>query len=257
MRRASGWGSWTRKPRRRWLRTSAATCARNRSLARSLPSTVLASSAPRASWPMKVTRPSSGRTASGQRLGRVVQQRPPAQRLAACHLIGQRLVQQRAHLRGVLLAQDRRSGRPATRSSGPAPRACGRRRRGGESGSARSPAAPPARAARPPSPPARPAARFPACACGEARIRRSSMNTRSADTPLSSSACARAASLVCASGSSSSSTAIRTRRSTRRGSSAKRPWPAIRRRRAAQVLAAHPADRSARLPRSARRSRSR
>ena len=82
VRRESGWGSWTRKPRRRWWRTSAATCARRRSLARSRPSTSRASSAPRTSWPMNVTRPSCGRTARVQRLGGVVQQRAPAQRLA-------------------------------------------------------------------------------------------------------------------------------------------------------------------------------
>ena len=59
------------------------------------PRTARASSAPRASWPMNVTRPSGAHLAR-ERLGGVVQQRAPAQRLAARQLVGERLGQQRA-----------------------------------------------------------------------------------------------------------------------------------------------------------------
>ena len=138
--RASGCGSCTRKPRRRWWRASAATCARSRSLARSRPSTSRASSAPRASWPMNVTRPSAGRTARVERLGGVVQQRAQAQRLAARQLVGERLGEQRGDRAARCAARSRaprprRAAPPLAPSQldacGRAPRACGRRRRGG------------------------------------------------------------------------------------------------------------------------------
>ena len=61
-----------------------------------------ASSAPRASWPMNVTRPSRRGGRARERLGGVVQQRPPAQRLAARELVGERLGQQRGERLGEL-----------------------------------------------------------------------------------------------------------------------------------------------------------
>ena len=84
-RRPSG-RSWTRKPRRRWWRASAATCARSRSLARRRPRIARDIAAPSRSWPGKPTRPSP-MSARVTRLGDVVQQRAEAQRAAAREVV--------------------------------------------------------------------------------------------------------------------------------------------------------------------------
>ena len=94
-------------------------------------------SAPRRSWPMKVTRPSGGDGARG-RLGHVVQQGGQAQRLAAGEVVGER-ARRAPRARG-----PRASGRPAPgrrpgRRRARRPRACARGRPRGGRGSARGP----------------------------------------------------------------------------------------------------------------------
>ena len=178
-----------------------------------------------------------------------MQQRAPAQRLAARQPVGERLGQQRRRRSGAPArpmparapppSPPQSPARPANssaRSCARAPPACGRGRRGGGSGSARRRAAPRARAARPRVAPSSLISSRPRSASrrgddpaqlDEHALRRAARERRGA---------ARAAARsVSGSGSRPSSTATRTSRSTRSGSSANALGPAMRRRPAAQV----------------------
>jgi hypothetical protein len=97
VRRDSGCGSWTRKPARRWWRTSAATCARSRSLARSRVEHLPCELRSQSIVPHERHAPVLRANLACGRLGGVVQQRSPAQRLTAGHLIRERLHKQMRH----------------------------------------------------------------------------------------------------------------------------------------------------------------
>ena len=97
---------WTRKPRRRWWRVSAATCSRRPSDARRRRRIDAGQLGPRLVVPHE-RHPSLVGHVARLGLGDVVQQRAEAQRLAARQLVGQRLVQQRPQRRRLLLASDR------------------------------------------------------------------------------------------------------------------------------------------------------
>ena len=129
-----------------------------------------------------------GQHAAGRGLGGVVQQRGEAHRLAARELVRERLGEQRARPR-------RRAPRPPGRAAAArprrAPRACGRGRRDGGTGSARPRAAPSARAARHRSARTRPSAPGRRATASAETTRLSSANTRSGATPRSPGAFAR------------------------------------------------------------------
>ena len=125
-----------------------------------------------------------GRVVARRGLAGVVQQRAEAQRAAARELVGERLGQERCDRLAVARPERRRRDRARSRSSPPAPQACGRGRRGGESGSARSRAARRARAGHARSARASPSARGPSIARSLVMTCLSSPKTRSCATSV-------------------------------------------------------------------------